>query len=313
MVALQACSNTAGHAESLALQGGEDMGQTVGQLISPFVKDRTARGLYCRETARTARGNLYRFARFMGERRVKNIGSSHIESWLASLEKLAPATRRSYLSTVRTFFSWAVRRGYCKRNPAHEVEAPRQPRSVPRALPQAAIASVLDHCPDARGRLIVTLMVQQGLRCVEIHRLTMGDLDWNYDTMRIVGKGHHERVLPIVDETRGALDEYLREHPASAGPLIRSYVQQHRPLTADVISHLVIGWMYEAGIKRRARDGVSGHAGRHTCATDMLRGGAHVRDVQAALGHRHLTTTEIYLPLLVHGLSEAMSGRSYRS
>jgi site-specific recombinase XerD len=70
--------------------------------------------------------------------------------------------------------------------------------------------------------------------------------------------------------------------------------------------------MWDAGIKRKARDGISAHAGRHTCATDMLRAGAHLRDVQAALGHRHLHTTEIYLPYLVNTLSEAMGGRTYR-
>lgn len=312
MVAMQVCHDPAGHAENLALTEGEEMGQTVGQLIGPFVKEHTARGLYTGKSARNARGNLRRFAQHVGQRQLPNIGRTHIEGWLASLEKLAPATQRTYLSTVRQFFSWAVRHRYCRRNPAHEVDAPKQPRSVPRALSQESIAAVLDHCPDARGRLIVTLMVQQGLRCIEVHRLTMGDLDWNHNTMRVVGKGHHERILPIMAETRQALDQYLDEHPAPAGPLIRSYRQTHRPLGPDTISRTVAGWMWDAGIKRRARDGVSAHAGRHTCATDMLRSGAHLRDVQAALGHAHLQTTEIYLPLLVNGLSDAMGGRQYR-
>jgi site-specific recombinase XerD len=70
--------------------------------------------------------------------------------------------------------------------------------------------------------------------------------------------------------------------------------------------------MSEAGIKRYRRDGVSAHALRHTSATDMLRSGAHLRDVQHALGHAHLATTETYLPLVVHDLREAMGGRQYR-
>lgn len=312
MVALETCSNPCGHVENLALTEGEQMGQTVGQLIAPFVRDRQAAGIYNRKSARNARGNLHRFSVFVGKRRVGNIGPIHIEQWIGSLEQLAPATRRAYLSTVKQFFVWAVRHKHCRRNPCAEILGPKQPRSVPRALPAQSIARVIDACPDARGRLIVTLMVQQGLRCVEVSRLTMGDLDWNHDTMRIVGKGHHERVLPVMAETRQAIDAYLDEHPASAGPLIRSYMQPHRALTADSISRIVSGWMWEAGIKRRARDGVSAHAGRHTCATDMLRGGAHLRDVQAALGHAHLKTTEIYLPLLVNGLHEAMGGRNYR-
>jgi site-specific recombinase XerD len=69
--------------------------------------------------------------------------------------------------------------------------------------------------------------------------------------------------------------------------------------------------MYRAGINHAAYDGVSAHALRHTAAADMLRSGAHVRDVQAALGHAHLVTTERYLPTLVRGLAETMAGRRY--
>lgn len=228
------------------------------------------------------------------------------------MEHLAPSTRRTRLSNVRTMFAWAVKKGYCKRNPAAEVDAPRQPRTIPRALPAEQIRVVLEHCPDARGVLIVTLMVQQGLRCIEVSRLTMGDIDWNNNAMRVIGKGHHERILPIMPETLDALNGYLDEWPAAAGALIRSYMQVHRPLNPGTISRMVSQWMAEAGVKKRARDGISAHAGRHTCATDMLRGGSHLRDVQAVLGHAQLATTEVYLPYVVNGLAEAMEGRSYR-
>jgi site-specific recombinase XerD len=129
------------------------------------------------------------------------------------------------------------------------------------------------------------------------------------------GKGGHERVLPVMAETLDCLDAYLGEHPCSAGPLIRSYRswERHQALSAGAISKYVSIWMNDAGIKTGPRDGISAHAGRHTCATDMLRTGAHLRDVQAVLGHAHLSTSETYLPLLVNGLESAMTGRSYRT
>ena len=114
-------------------------------------------------------------------------------------------------------------------------------------------------------------MVQQGLRCCEVARLQLGDLDRVNGLMLIVGKGGHERVLPIIEETAEAVDAYLTEYPAFAGPLVRSYSDPHRGLASATITKLVRVWVGDAGIKRARHDGVSAHAFRHTAATDMLR------------------------------------------
>lgn len=112
-------------------------------------------------------------------------------------------------------------------------------------------------------------------------------------------------------EVEQALAAYLAEYPASAGPLVRSYRQPQRSLDPDTISGLVSRIMWAAGVKRARRDGVSAHALRHTAATDMLRQDAHLRDVQQALGHAHLSTTEVYMPYVVRSLEDAMGGRWY--
>lgn len=292
-------------------EGDSPMGKTVQDIIPAYLRERAMTGDYGHETTRCARSTLYKFSDFVGQRRLGNIGENQVKKWLMSMEHLAPATRRQRLSTVRTLFHWAVRRGYCKRNPVTFVRGPKQPRTIPRALPREHIGQLLEACPDTRARLIIVLMAQQGLRCVEVSRLTLGDVDFNANTMRVLGKGGHERVLPIMSETADALRDYLAEWPSSAGALIRSYQFCQRALTAATISNLVARWMRDAGIKHKARDGVSAHANRHSCATHMLLEGAHLRDVQQALGHAHLTTTERYLPYVVKGLGEAMGGRRY--
>jgi integrase/recombinase XerC len=160
--------------------------------------------------------------------------------------------------------------------------------------------------------LIVLWMIQAGLRCCEIERLQIGDIDRGRRMARLTGKAGHERFVWLPDELEDALNAYLREYPASSGPLIRSYRRPNMPLRADTISGMVTQWMWEAGIKVAARDGVSAHAGRHTAATDMLLNGASARDVQYVLGHAHLATTERYLPPEVRGIVAAMDGRRYQ-
>jgi site-specific recombinase XerD len=142
----------------------------------------------------------------------------------------------------------------------------------------------------------------------EVATLQLADLDFIDHTARVVGKGGHERLLPLSEETWTVLERYLDEQPLTAGPLIRSY-RTHGGLRADTISGLVGEWMSAAGIKHRPRDGISAHALRHSAATDMLRSGAHLRDVQAALGHASLSTTQRYLPTVVNDLRTAMGGR----
>lgn len=284
-----------------------------GDFVEGYLRERQRRGELTPLTVRNDRCILRNFAASAGARPVDKLSQRDVEKWLGDIGHLAPATRRGRFSVVRTYCRWLVSRGHLRRDPTVGLRGPRQPRSVPRALQEEAVAATLAVCPDARARLIVTLMVQQGLRCCEVHALQLGDFDIHRGTMRVVGKGGHERILPVMCETTEAIASYLAEHPAVAGPLIRSYRDPHRGLAADTISGLVGEWVAAAGIKQHRRDGVSAHAFRHTAATDMLLNGAHLRTVQHALGHAHLSTTEIYLPYVVDSLEKAMGGRRYRT
>lgn len=294
-------------------QTRESQVPTFTPLIDPYIMFRRSQGDFGRSSTYTARRACGSFGEHVGARPLANLSPVHVEAWQAKLVKAgyAPTTRRLYLSAVRQLFVWAIRRGHCRRNPAAEVKGPREPRRLPRALNHDQVAAVLAQCVDARDRLIVLLMVQLGLRCIEVHRLEVGDIDLTNRLLRVTGKGGHERVLPIVPELHEALLSYLAEHPTHAGPLVRNYTDCQRALHPAVLSRKVTQLMWDAGIKRARGDGVSAHAFRHTCLTDVLRGGSHLRDVQAAAGHKHLATTERYLPLIVNGLEEAMAGRTY--
>lgn len=287
-------------------------GPTLTRLVDPYVTERFKKGEITGLSARNLRGALYRFAEVAGNRPVGMLGPSTVEAWLVTRERLKPTTRRGELSAIRGFCRWLVRKGYTRRDWTADTPTVRVPRYMPRALEAPKVAKTLDAVPDVRAVLMCLLMVQEGLRCVEVSRIQVGDVDFYGKTIRVVGKGSHERFLPLSDETMAALNAYLSERPATAGPLIRSYNHEGRGLSPQTISAYMGRWMTAAGIKSRPRDGVSGHALRHTMATDALRNGAHLRDVQAALGHAHLRATEVYLPLVVHDLRDAMGGRKYR-
>lgn len=268
-----------------------------------YVADKRARGHFRPQTAKTVACSLRGFCRAVPAEPTRLVPEV-IEAWLAGV-RLSPNTARTRLSQVRSFCHWLIRRGHLDRDPTFDIDGPRTPRSVPRGLQPAAVGSALGAAPDARARLVLLLMCQEGLRCCEVASLELGDFDFDEQLMLIHGKGGHERPLPVSDETWGGLLEYLTEHPAHAGPLIRSYTQPHRGITAAYVSALAARWIRSGGVN------ATGHALRHTMATDMLRRGAHLRDVQNALGHASISTTQRYLPWVVGDLRVAMAGRQY--
>jgi len=217
---------------------------------------------------------------------------------------MSPGRRRHDLSTLRMFWKWLQLEGHAAHDPTIGVTAPKEPRRLPRGLRTDQVLAVLAACPDLRARLIVLLMAQCGMRCVEISRLELGAVNFDERTVLVSGKGHHQRFLPVATETWEALVSYLdgRQH----GPLIRSKGNDpSKGISAAHISHLVKGWMRAAGVAESA------HSLRHTFAGGLLKAGVHVRDVQTLLGHSSLQITSRYLPTIVGDLRDAVEGLRY--
>lgn len=273
-------------------------GDTLGgwdALVEQYLRHRLGQRTLSWASARNSRSHLTRFAELLADVPVHELAPEHIERWKESRSHLAASSRRGQFSTVRSFCAWLVKAGYLLTNPALEIPAPREPRSVCRAMNAEDVGAVLDIAPDSRGRAIVWLMLGMGLRCCEVAQLELGHWNRRAEEMTVRGKGSHERVVAVPGEVAAALLAYLDEHPATAGPLIRSYRRPGQALTADTLSGMVSEWMRAAGVKRASRDGVSAHALRATAASDILDACNDLRVVQEFLGHENLSTTAIYL------------------
>lgn len=283
----------------------------LGKLVWPYLHARIRRGELGDSARRGHWTALRTFAESYGPRAVHQLSQRDVLRWLESQHHVAPSTRRLRFGCVRLFCRWLHEEGHTERDVCAALKAPKKPRTQPRGLPADAVTAALRACPDQRARLIIVLMVQLGLRRMEVAGLDCADVDLTNRVLIVRGKGGHERVLPITAEAHDEVQAYLGMFPASHGPLIRSYRHPRRGISPIWVGDIVRYALLEAGVKQARGDGVSAHAFRHTAATDMLRAGAHVRDVQAVLGHRSLSTTEVYLPLLVGTLGAAMEGRSY--
>lgn len=263
-------------------------------------------------TASCHRRALEVLAEVHGNRPIGAIGKRTVRRWLAARPDLKPSTRRTQWSQISTFLDSLVDAGKLRSNPCHSMKAPRRPRTVPRAIDGDAVAALLAYAPDARARAVVWLMVGLGLRCVEVSRLNIEDWSRRDELLRVRGKFNHEREVPVTAEAAAALLAYLAEHPATVGPLVRSYRQPHRALRPCSLSHMLTAWLAAAGVKVAAHDGISAHCLRHTAASDVLDNSGDLRAVQQMLGHMHLSSTSVYLRRRdIPAVRSAMAGRSY--
>jgi site-specific recombinase XerD len=284
---------------------------TLAPLVRQYLRGRVARGELSRQSASDISYCLAGLTESFGRRPLGQYGPKAIDRWLETIGSKAPATRREYLSRVRNFSRWLVAEGYAKSDATQHVPTIRQPRQVPRTLSEREVCALLSACPDARSIAIVWLMVGCGCRCVEVARLNVEDYDPTSRTVILIGKGGHERRIPVPETTAHALDDYLDAIGRPAGPLIRTVDGQR--MSSKTLSGYVRGWMRSAGVKLAPLDGRSAHTLRRTAASDVMDHSGDVRAVQEMLGHARIeTTARSYLrPVSMVALRDAMEGRTY--
>lgn len=287
----------------------------VASLVLQYVLMRHQLGQVNERSAAQLRSRLSDFAAAV-PRNPKRVYRHHVETWMARPD-LRPQYLRARLSAVRGFCRWAVAEGYMTKDPTLLVPMPKVPPQLPKRLTEDEACRLVEAVKhDRRTLLTVLLMLQEGLRRIEVSRLDVEDIDFAERSMVVRGKGGggcETDALPITDETWVALNAYLAEEGHSHGPLIRNRVRRHGRTAPSTISELITKAMVDAGVKRPGDHLRTPHSCRHTMAHDTLKRTRDVRAVQKAMRHRSIRSTEVYLRGEVTELRGIMEGRRYAS
>jgi integrase/recombinase XerC len=250
-------------------------------------------------TVRAYRSDLAHWARFMAgsgrEGALVDATTRDVRAWLAALHGrgLDPVSITRKLAAVRSLYRFLARRGIVRRNPGREVRAPRPARKLVTFLPTQEANAVVDARGlggDARERdvAVLEMLYATGLRVSELAGLDLDALDRDARTVRVLGKGSKERIVPYGVPAARALDAYLGRRATVRGPVFVN--QRGGRLTSRSIHTIVRRAARAAGVTRR----VSPHTLRHTFATHLLDRGADLRVIQELLGHSRLSTTQRY-------------------
>ncbi len=249
-------------------------------------------------TVRSYRRDLEQFLAYLtgasghaGGEALRQIDGRLVRGWLARLHAhgLETASVGRKLAALRSWCRFLVRRGRLARNPATDVRGPRPGRKLAGFLPIDETVALLDGpAPRARDRAILELLYAAGLRVSELTGLDLDDVDREEATVRVLGKGSKERIVPFGQKAAAALDAYLELRGLVPGPL---FVNARRGrLSVRSVHAMVRRRAQDVGLRRR----VSPHTLRHTFATHLLDAGADLRMIQELLGHSRLTTTQRY-------------------
>lgn len=270
------------------------MGMSVGAATRQYVSGRAQRGEIAKETQASYREILGLFAAHVGrDRLVSEVTRNDVKAWIESA-KVSPTTKRHRLSALRTFYEWAQVEGYARHDPTVGLKAPKTPRRVPRAIPQPIARRTVLACASARERVIVSLMLTDGLRAKEVAGLELADVDLGQQVLLVkAGKGGHERVVALADDAKKAIERYITERGRAAGPLILS--EGNDPF-AGIGPRRVVRIV--SAIMHRAQAGDTGHSLRHSAARDFLDAGGDIRGLRDFLGHASLRATEVYTPFV---------------
>ena len=266
-------------------------------------------------TARTQMYVLLSFAHAMGNRAVRQIGQADVYRWLETTATDEPSTRARKFRTVRNFFEQLLDlpNPPIKRNPCRGIRSPITPPGAHRALTAAQVAAIIAVAPDELAVCSILLGVQCALRVSEAATVELGNLNWSAQRLKVLGKGHKERIVPVPDEAMESIDRYLSTRTRTRGPLLRQRRFPARPVTGAYLSEEFSTLAYAAGVKRAPHDGISYHALRHTAATDINRACGNPVMVRDVLGHSDIASTDRYLGAFpLDEMAAAMANRTYR-
>jgi site-specific recombinase XerD len=229
---------------------------------------------------------------------IRTIGKDDLTGYLEFIfdSELKRSTIERKIAAIKTFFKFLHNRDIIPKNPAERIIYPKKGKRLPRFLHLKEINAILDFKDtgfiDFRDRALLETFYSTGSRVAELAAARIDDIDMDSGRLKVMGKGREERYVFLTGEALMTIERYLRER-----------VKKFRVLTDPLFINNRGGNITERGIfgivVKRARaagmlERVTPHTYRHSFATEMLNQGADLRAVQEMLGHRSLSSTQVY-------------------
>ena len=226
---------------------------------------------------------------------LASLDKNSIRTYLAYLvkNKKSKRTIARKLSSLKAFFNYLVKSNHLKANPADMIPFPKLEKTIPRFLTINDVFNLLDSIKtdtwfDKRNLAMFETFYSTGMRISEIEGMDMDDIDFQNQMIRVLGKGSRERMVPGGKRALNAIKEYRMSLKEYQMPVFVN--KDFSRLGSRSIRRILDQIVNACGLNVP----VSPHTLRHSFATHMLDSGADLRGIQEILGHKSLSTTQVY-------------------
>lgn len=256
-------------------------------------------------TLRNYRIDLEELSTFLNHKSAGKVSKRDLRDFLGSLVRWGydRSSISRKLSSVRSFFKFLKTRALITQNPSVDLSAPKLEHKLPSFLTQPTAEKLMNLQElSPRDKAILELLYGTGIRASELTGLNIGSVDFIDETIKVVGKRSRERIIPLTRKSTMALKEYLRERGSPQAQDLPLFLNKaNGRLSQRSLQRIVNKHIRKVAELTR----MSPHTLRHTFATHLLEKGADLRTVQELLGHRSISSTQIYTHLTPERLKKA--------
>jgi len=242
---------------------------------------------------------------------IDKIGHNHIRSWMVELvnNSISSKSINRKISSLRSFYNYLMKQAIVSKNPTLKIVTPKIAKRLPEFIQERNIAKIFDNIIDGdfedfRNRLIIELFYSTGIRRIELINIKDGDIDSSLCTIKVLGKGNKERIIPLSKNLLLRIERYIKLRAEffedSHYDEIFFVTSKGSKMYPKLVYNIVRKYLSDVTTSSKR----SPHILRHTFATHMMNGGADLNAVKELLGHANLAATQIYTHNSIEKLKE---------
>jgi tyrosine recombinase XerC len=277
--------------------------------IDSFIKYLKGERNFSEHTLRAYTRDIFDFALFLKDKELllSDVGKYDIRDFLEKIrdKELSKATLARKFTTLRTFYKFLIINNVIQQSPAQNMSGIKKDKKMPLFLTENEMNCLLSlENIKLRDKAMIELLYSCGLRIEELMNLDIKNIDFMANTVTAFGKGSKERIVPAGVKCIESLMNYIKERRQTGLPYdIKSpmFLNEHAKRLDQRTARRILHKLFiQAGIVKKA----SPHTLRHTFATHILDRGCDIRSVQEMLGHKNLSTTQIYTHVTIESLKK---------